>query len=685
MIFRIFAAIFLFVSTVFSSTIIINNDNSKINNFSMKMYQDKNSIENISSIQDKKNSFVSNNPFSIGYQKGFTWFSFTLKNKSDKESLVIYFTEAYYDIVDLYEVSDDKNILHKNGVSSHLNENNFFDKNPYFVINLKKNESKKIYIKTFAKFPRFGEFIIYTDKDLLLKDEIKFNSLYMFYFGGLFIIIIFNTFLFIKLKDAIYSYYVGYIFFHLLFIASLTSYTLDLGLGEWYYELHVSAPILMSFLLLFTHEILNVKKYSANLSKLFYFTVGLFGIIAVLILYDFVKWYQFLTIIASISFAILFFSSLLIWKKGEEDAKLYFIALSIYLSTMILFTSMANGWLENTNLNRYLFLYASFFEIIFFSLMLANRFNKANNEKLLMQEKLISLKSENEKTLEKKVNIRTKELVDTKEELILLNATLEHRVQKSIEQLRDRNKKLKEQTKLAQMGEMISMIAHQWRQPLGAINSAILSIQTKVSTNKFDLNQKEDQGKFLAFLNKKHNNINEYVQFLSATIDDFRNFFKPNKAKEFMPLTSPITKALQIVESSMENKNITITTNFEVNDNLSLHQNEMMQVILNIIKNSEDNFMEKNIMNPEITITTTKESSSYIILICDNGGGIDKEIMSKIFDPYFSTKDEKNGTGLGLYMSKVIVEDHNNGKLNVLNSDVGTCMQIILNNNTTIL
>ena len=244
--------------------------------------------------------------------------------------------------------------------------------------------------------------------------------------------------------------------------------------------------------------------------------------------------------------------------------------------------------------------------------------------------------------------------------------------------IKRKEKILREQTKLAQMGEMISMIAHQWRQPLGAINSAIFAIQTKIVTNKYNLDKRKGQEEFLKFLTTKHNYVDEYVQFLSTTIDDFRNFFKPDKEKEFIPLTLPIQRALQIVQASLENKGIRISRDFETDGILSLYQNEMMQVILNIIKNSEDNFSEKNIRNPEINIITKQVDDTFTISICDNGGGIKDNIITKIFEPYFSTKDEKNGTGLGLYMSKIIIEEHNNGKLNVSNTTVGACFEIIL-------
>jgi signal transduction histidine kinase len=229
------------------------------------------------------------------------------------------------------------------------------------------------------------------------------------------------------------------------------------------------------------------------------------------------------------------------------------------------------------------------------------------------------------------------------------------------------------------MGEMISMIAHQWRQPLSAIGNSVLGIQSKLSIGKFALDKKEDRIKFLEFLDKKHTNITEYVHSLSETIDDFRNFFKPDKQKEKISLSSPINRALKIVETSMSSKNIDIDLDLQVEDELLIYQNEVMQVILNILKNSEDNFMEKNIDNPKIKISTSKENDSYIIEILDNGGGIPEDILPRIFDPYFSTKNEKNGTGLGLYMSKIIIEEHNNGELSAFNIDDGVCFRMELN------
>jgi signal transduction histidine kinase len=234
------------------------------------------------------------------------------------------------------------------------------------------------------------------------------------------------------------------------------------------------------------------------------------------------------------------------------------------------------------------------------------------------------------------------------------------------------------QTRMAQMGQMLSMIAHQWRQPLGAINSILWTINSKIELNKYDLNIENQRKNFISLLQNKHTKIEEQTKYLSDTIEDFSNFFKPNKAKEKKSITYPIYKSLNLIKASLINSEIEIIEDFKIDKELNIYQNELMQVILNILSNSKDNFIEKNIKSRKIIITTNKVEDSYSIKFCDNGGGIDENIIKNIFDPYFSTKDEKKGTGLGLYMSKIIVENHHNGILLAKNTENGVCFEIIL-------
>ncbi len=251
------------------------------------------------------------------------------------------------------------------------------------------------------------------------------------------------------------------------------------------------------------------------------------------------------------------------------------------------------------------------------------------------------------------------------------NHRLEDRVKHEIAKNREKDQKLFQQSRLAQMGELLSMIAHQWRQPLGSISATTSNIEVKMQMDKYDLESKEGVRTCKAFLYEKLANIDNYVQNLSTTIDDFRNFYNPNKERKVLTINDPIRKALKIINSSLASHGIEVHDVYKSSKTFPMAQGELMQVFLNILKNAQDNFKEKGSKNPKIFITTSDTDDGINVCIEDNGGGIPKEHLMKIFDPYFSTKNRKNGTGLGLYMSKTIVEEHHNGKLHVINSDTG--------------
>jgi len=241
-------------------------------------------------------------------------------------------------------------------------------------------------------------------------------------------------------------------------------------------------------------------------------------------------------------------------------------------------------------------------------------------------------------------------------------------LQKEIESNRLKDQQILQQSRLAQMGEMIAMIAHQWRQPLSAIASASLVLRMKAemeSCSKEDIIRKTDA-------------ISNYSQHLSATIDDFRDFFKPTKEKKEINFCRLVQSALKLIGTSLSNQKITVIQELNCKHSFITYPNELKQVILNLLKNAEDILIEKAISNPTIYIVTYEEGNNKVLEIRDNGGGVPKEIMDTIFNPYFSTKNNKNGTGLGLYMSKTIIEEHCNGLLSVHNDAKGAIFTISL-------
>ncbi|RLA72813.1 MAG: hypothetical protein DRG24_01890 [Epsilonproteobacteria bacterium] len=248
--------------------------------------------------------------------------------------------------------------------------------------------------------------------------------------------------------------------------------------------------------------------------------------------------------------------------------------------------------------------------------------------------------------------------------------TLQDKIEEEVAKNREKDKHLLHQSRLAQMGEMISMIAHQWRQPLSAISATSSMIELKAKLNKLENSVAE----------KKAKEISTYAQDLSYTIDDFRDFFQPNKEKKETTYDAVVESVLGIIKTSLINKNIQLHQELNCHSTFSTYPNELKQVVLNLIKNSEDVLLEEKTKEPYIKIVTYKGKDDYILEISDNGGGVPTEMIEKIFDPYFSTKSEKNGTGLGLYMSKMIIEEHCGGKLTVKNGREGAVFRIVLVN-----
>ncbi|MGB6329751.1 MAG: HAMP domain-containing sensor histidine kinase [Halarcobacter sp.] len=239
-------------------------------------------------------------------------------------------------------------------------------------------------------------------------------------------------------------------------------------------------------------------------------------------------------------------------------------------------------------------------------------------------------------------------------------------LQKEIEQHKN---VLVEQSKSAAMGEMIAIIAHQWRQPLQSVSILVQKLPiVKMMEGKI-----EDD-----FLDEVVEEVVKQLVYMSKTIDNFRDFFLPNKSKEFISIKKLLDKSLEFTSLFIKNDSIKINILAKEDFEIFIYVNELIQVLINILKNSKDAMHESNISNKEINIKYYKENSFAIIEIEDNARGISQNIIEKVFDPYFSTKSNKNGTGLGLYMSKTIIEKHCNGKISVSNSKNGALFKITL-------
>jgi two-component system, sensor histidine kinase and response regulator len=247
---------------------------------------------------------------------------------------------------------------------------------------------------------------------------------------------------------------------------------------------------------------------------------------------------------------------------------------------------------------------------------------------------------------------------------------------KKVHKVEDKNKMQEQmiihQSKTSVMGEMIGAIAHQWRQPLNIIATSMINLETKAELGMLDYKE----------IKRINSKVNSTLQFLSKTIDDFRNFFVFSIDRVDLNLIEIIESTIELVSTQFYSHGINIEFNCDKDCSYITngYYNEFRQVILNLFSNAKD-AIEIQMKTDEILegkiIVDLKKTNTYIeITICDNGGGIDKEIKKKVFNPYFTTKFANQGTGIGLYLSKTIIEKIHLGTIEVYNQNNGSCFKI---------
>jgi two-component system C4-dicarboxylate transport sensor histidine kinase DctB len=254
-------------------------------------------------------------------------------------------------------------------------------------------------------------------------------------------------------------------------------------------------------------------------------------------------------------------------------------------------------------------------------------------------------------SLEQKVNEKTKELQN-------LNNYLETKISKEVLQNRRKDIIMFQQARFASLGEMLNNIAHQWRQPLGAITMIIQSFQTKISLGKLTSE----------FVDEKVHDALLLASNMSNTLDDFKNFFSPNKIKSEFSIKNCIEHSIELSKYLLIQEHIEVKLTVRKDVKINSYYNELSHVFLNIISNSKDALCSNVDKNDRIIkIIVNKFKNHLVINIVDNGGGIPKDILPKIFEPYYTTKYKSAGTGIGLYMSKQIIEKHMNGEISCKN------------------
>ena len=247
--------------------------------------------------------------------------------------------------------------------------------------------------------------------------------------------------------------------------------------------------------------------------------------------------------------------------------------------------------------------------------------------------------------------------------------TSHEELKQAYEELQQMQQQLVQSTKMASMGEMLAMIAHQWRQPLATINMIASSIKLEQQ-----LGNATSEGTL-----EKLKKIQDTTSFLSRTINDFRDFFRPDRQRAFVQLNELVQRTVEIIGLSLQTQDIELVKEFGELPQLELFPNEVQQALINLFKNAEEALEESGIDKKRLIVRTYVQQDKQILEVQDNAGGIPEDVVDQIFFPYFSTKNKLNGTGLGLYMSRMIIEDHLGGKLTVVNKDGGACFRVELN------
>lgn len=330
-----------------------------------------------------------------------------------------------------------------------------------------------------------------------------------------------------------------------------------------------------------------------------------------------------------------------------QDSKKRFLWM-VFLISMLTIAPLQN--IIEIKYSFYQATYLSFILILIHTVIYFYQLKINNARDKILEQQMMLLNFNNK--LENQVLEKTAELIE-------LNESLENIVQDKIDELIQKDKLINVQSKQAVMGEMISMIAHQWRQPLSTITLQIANWQLKRLIGEEVRNSELDE---------TLSNINDSVIYLSDTIDDFKTYFHSGKDISDIEIHELLQKAVNFTLSRIQEIKINIIINKKIDINIKTYSNELIQVILNILNNAIDAHYERKVKTPTITLSIKEKENNILIYIVDNAGGIKNEFLPSLFEPYFSTKG-KNGTGLGLYMSQMIIKKQFNGEISASSSD----------------
>ncbi|MFT7003447.1 MAG: two-component sensor histidine kinase [Sulfurimonas sp.] len=605
--------LFIFLSYLHSS-VIINNQQNIYNDFKMSYFSDITSKLTINEISKKKFSNSTNNSFTLGYKKGNLWFKIELENKSLNEEFILAMAESFYEEVELYYFNEK---WHKqiNGLHVKLKDREIKHHITSFNSMVESNRNQIFYLKVNSLFAKFGNIKIYKKEYFYQDEKLSIDTFYIFTFGVLFIIILFNIFLFISLKEIIYFYYIGYSTFYGLYLLNLTGFLVYFDASQYVYILQLSSTLLIMFLIFFSREYLEIKKHLPKVDKAFKYFGLSFAVITVLLYISYPTWNRLMNSMAALAFISLIIVSSVLYFKGDKKSKYYVFAIVLYFSFVVVYLLMIEGKIEYTSLSRYGYVFASVIESLIFSLMLANRYNEMQQTTIESKNKLIELTTKNQEYLKCEVENRTKEIQSVNLKLQLL--------------LNERELLLKE-------------VYHRVKNNFQVVIS-MLWFESKKS--------KEHEKEYLDFINRI-----KAMSSIHESLYNSKNLYEINIKEYLHPIILNIQSVYDEKLLEIEIQMVDIIVGF--NDAISLG------VIVNeLLNNSIKHYKGNTKCKVEITFSNKKDEN--ILILKDNGIGFEsskskngiglkliKEFSSKLLSSSYKFSFEKGTQFILVYKSK---------------------------------
>ncbi len=633
--------LFLFTGIAYSD-VVLESENQKIELSGVLFFEDKEGQFTLKEVQNKEFSIYEGKTASFGFTSSVYWFKIPLSAKEDAKSHNWWLDIGYplLDEVDLY-VCDDKDelrVLKQSGKSRPFKERELHDRHFNFELDALQKQTLYLRVKTQSSMQVplaiYSSEALFTDLQYLL-------VLSGIYYGIFLLIFFYNLVSFIYTRSRKYLLY-------LIFLSSFILYQLSLdGLGvqyfwsefEWMISHGTATMIGLANItvIMFSREFLKTKHFTPKIDKVLLSMLVIMSLVTLAALFR-----PYGELIIYIAFAALILPPLLLtagifaYRSDFSPARFYIAGWGSFLGGTVLFAMNKFSWISGFEFLSYAQQVGSALEMIFLSWALAESQKQAEDEYV--------------------------------KKLSGLNILLQDKVDESLTQMRQNDQVLIEKSRLAAMGEMIEQIAHQWRQPLHALSLLNQDLYFKVQLKT--VNQEDYE--------KIHDRMNEQLQYMSQTIDDFRNFSKPNKEKEVFYIEEVIESALNLNEGSLKYAKIKATLVSENEHAVFGMRHEIMQVCMNLIKNIQDVVLERKVQEPWLKFIVNDKDDWIEISIEDNAGGISKDKIEHVFKPYFSTKSVVEGSGIGLYMSKEIIEKSFSGTLSVQNSENGALFTIVL-------